>query len=85
MNSTGTGTLGRVSIYLGNEPILVDSHITIVRVNEAVSSKFLAYYLHLIEDIIITMGRGATNQQELNKTVLEKLKIKIPDLKLKKK
>lgn len=81
VNSTGTGTLGRVSIYLGNEPILVDSHITIVRVNEAVSSKFLAYYLHLIEDIIITMGRGATNQQELNKTVLEKLKIKIPDLK----
>lgn len=85
VNSTGTGTLGRVSIYLGNEPILVDSHITIVRVNEAVSSKFLAYYLHLIEDIIITMGRGATNQQELNKTVLEKLKIQIPDLETQKK
>lgn len=81
INSTGTGTLGRVSIYLESNPILVDSHITIVRLKDEVEPKFLANYLHLIEEVIIRMGRGATNQQELNKSVLEKMKFRFPGLK----
>lgn len=81
INSTGTGTLGRVSIFDKKyNNILVDTHITIVRTKDDISPFYLGYYLHLIEDTLVLLGRGATNQQELNKGVLEKLKIKIPDL-----
>ncbi len=82
INSTGTGTLGRVAFFKGNKKeVLVDSHVTIVRPNKEIIPSFLAYYLHLNENVLVGLGRGATNQQELNKSDLVRLKIQLPDLK----
>lgn len=79
INSTGTGTLGRVS-YVENTtcPITVDTHVTILRVDNKIYSKFLYFYLFYNEGYIASLGRGATNQQELNSEAIKG--IHIPDL-----
>lgn len=45
VNSTGTGTLGRVSQVTSNIRATVDSHVTIVRPAEKVDPLFLGYAL----------------------------------------
>ena len=53
VNSTGTGTLGRVAIYEEDFPALCDSHITIIRLKQKtddglrISPRYVDYYLHL--------------------------------------
>ena len=79
VNSTGAGTLGRIAYFPGySEPVLVDSHVTILRVKEDYPSIVLAYYLYSIEAYIGTLGKGSTNQLELGRDTL--LRLDIPDL-----
>lgn len=79
INSTGAGTLGRIAYFPGNsEPVLVDSHVTILRVKEDYPSIVLAYYLFSVEAYIGTLGKGSTNQLELGRDAL--LRLDIPDL-----
>ncbi len=80
VNSTGVGTLGRVGqIKSINEPITVDSHVTIVRPSKEINPIFFGYAMILNQPIIEQMGEGATGQTELSRARLRyNLFIKIP-------
>lgn len=81
INSTGTGTLGRVACSkIQNMPITFDSHVTLCRVGKEYNNFFIGYYLHSIEKELENFGRGSTNQTELNINDIKKIKINIPDL-----
>lgn len=81
INSTGTGTLGRVAIYKHHlDNISADGHVTILHTNSNVNSAYLGYYLHSVEPLIESLGRGSTNQMELSLTDLKTIKIVLPPL-----
>lgn len=73
VNSTGTGTLGRVAQVreAPNEATTVDSHVTIVRPKPAAFHlDFFGYMLVVIEDAIKEAGEGCGGQTELARAVL---------------
>lgn len=75
VNSTGTGTLGRVAQVrqLPIEPTTVDTHVTIVRPKKDLFyDDFFGYMLIKIEEDITAAGEGASGQTELSRTKLEK-------------
>jgi type I restriction enzyme S subunit len=81
VNSTGTGTLGRTAqVKEVNQPMSVDTHVTIVRPNNTVDKKFIGFQLALKEPEIVSLGKGATNQQELGRTELGGIEILLPPL-----
>lgn len=74
VNSTGTGTLGRVAQVLSSpdEPTTVDTHVTIVRpLPEVFYQPFFGYCMIHIEDQLIKGGMGASGQTELPRADLE--------------
>ena len=80
VNSTGTGTLGRVAqLMIEPDKVTVDTHVTIVRGNDNVSKLYLGRTLELLQPFIESLGKGATNQQELGRLDLASIvKINIP-------
>jgi type I restriction enzyme, S subunit len=85
VNSTGTGTLGRVSQYFGsNDFCTVDTHVTIARGNTSVISPYvLGRFLEHVEPFIVNLGKGATNQQELSGSdMCVAIKINLPPIEL---
>lgn len=72
INSTGTGTVGRVGYYLTKSLakeypfMLPDSHVTVIRVGEKINSKYVYYVLRSpsIQSIMFKQFRGSTNQKE---------------------
>lgn len=73
INSTGTGTLGRVAQLREApiEPTTVDSHVTIARsVPGKFFSDFFGYMLIFIEEAIKEAGEGCGGQTELARSVL---------------
>ncbi|MEW2384044.1 restriction endonuclease subunit S [Micromonospora sp. NPDC047707] len=87
INSTGTGTLGRVGYFRGspnNTPCIADSHITIARFSpDIVYPRFGYYWLrsepfqrHILSALVV----GATNQIELNSERLARAPIPLPPL-----
>jgi type I restriction enzyme, S subunit len=84
-NSTGSGTIGRATIYRHSEavngPVLIDTHISIVRCTHCLPeyvSRFLST-LH-VQKIISDLNVGSTNQLELPRAVIAELKIPLPPL-----
>jgi type I restriction enzyme, S subunit len=81
VNSTGTGTLGRIGIWKAKHTIAFDSHLTLVRVQQMHCPDFFYYQLRSsnsqqwIENHCIS---GSTNQIELSRTAFQKLKVKFP-------
>ena len=72
INSTGTGTLGRVGLFNinilnGYECIVADSHITVVRCSQLMFSKYVYYFLCSAyqQKTIEENAAGSTNQKEL--------------------
>lgn len=82
VNSTGTGTLGRVAQLRTDppEPTTVDSHVTIVRPTPGLFFQdFFGYMLRDIEDQLKESGEGCGGQTELNRSVLaEKFLVRFP-------
>jgi len=73
VNSTGTGTLGRVAQLrdVPLEPTTVDSHVTIVRPKPGkFFPDFFGYMLIVIEEAIKEAGEGCGGQTELSRSVL---------------
>ena len=73
VNSTGTGTLGRVAQVRvePEEATTVDSHVTIVRPKPGLFHlDFFGYMLVVIEDAIKEAGEGCGGQTELARSVL---------------
>lgn len=83
-NSTGTGTIGRASIYQGNlKNAVVDSHVTIVRTtNNYVIPEYVFYFIMspYVQKNIEKMQSGSTNQVELGRTDIEQTIIPIAPL-----
>lgn len=74
VNSTGTGTLGRVAQVRATprEPTTVDTHVTIVRPSPNLfHDAFFGYMLIKIEKEITSSGEGASGQTELARAKLE--------------
>jgi type I restriction enzyme, S subunit len=86
VNSTGTGTIGRVGLWDTNDsPIyFADTHVTVVRPNpSAVVPKFLCESLlspWIQRELENGCFSGSTNQVELNKTAFLDLALLLPPL-----
>ena len=83
INSTGTGTLGRIGIYRNNDnphhiPIVPDSHVTVVRAAKNIEPSYLFFYLKFMQRKIEEMGEGSTNQKELKPLTIQKIRLPIP-------
>lgn len=79
VNSTGVGTLGRVAQVLSSdEPTIVDSHVTIVRVNEFLTWNYLGLSMMRRQHEIEELGEGTTGQTELSRSRLSALQLVIP-------
>ena len=82
-NSTGTGTVGRA--YLVEEkdctpPKVVDSHVTIVRATAGLEPRYLFNWIKspAVQDKILEMCDGTTNQIELSRTAIAATTIPVP-------
>ncbi|MYS72491.1 hypothetical protein GTY88_19000, partial [Streptomyces sp. SID5926] len=79
VNSTGVGTLGRVALWMSGGAATVDSHITIVRFDEAQIDPLCAGFAMLrAQPEIEARGEGSTGQTELRRTQLGSLGITLP-------
>lgn len=80
VNSTGQGTLGRVARWTQSGGVTVDSHITIVRFDQAkVDPVCAGMALLASQQTIEEMGEGSTGQTELSRTELGKLRLRLPE------
>ncbi|MCV9387430.1 restriction endonuclease subunit S [Reichenbachiella ulvae] len=77
VNSTGTGTLGRVAnIKSLSEPTTIDSHVTVLRPDtEKVCSNYFNGIIFSIEKFIEDMGEGSTGQTELSRARLSEVNV----------
>lgn len=86
VNSTGTGTLGRVGFYQvennPNElPVVPDSHVTTIRVSENLEALYIYSFMKHNQSYLESKGEGSTNQKELKPHALAELLIPIPPAK----
>ena len=87
INSTGGGTVGRtgyVDEYVFSEfdKFVADSHVTVVRSNKNICSKYVYYFLitPLIQTGIEERCSGSTNQIELGTETIKNYLIPLPSL-----
>nr|WP_167535436.1 restriction endonuclease subunit S [Streptomyces nitrosporeus] len=87
INSTGTGTLGRVGFFTGapdDIPCMADSHVTIARTkSDELHPRFAYYWLGsqpFQEYVYAALAVGATNQIELNRESLGDAPVPVPPL-----
>ena len=85
INSTGTGTLGRVGIYRNTDnttglSIVPDSHVTVIRGFSCISSQYLYAFMKAHQSELEKKGEGSTNQKELKPLTLKEMLIAIPPL-----
>ena len=88
INSTGTGTLGRVNIFMKNEEkdiiYTIDTHITLLRLKQWKSNSiYLKNYFRIpiIQKYLINKCvNGSTNQIELSKEKFNNFKVLLPAL-----
>lgn len=77
--STGAGTLGRVGQIFGVYPnTTLDSHVTLVRAAPTIGKQFLYHFLKSKQLYLMGMGKGSTNQLELNRATIQNLSLIIP-------
>ena len=85
INSTGTGTMGRVEIFSDEDRIngmciVPDSHVTVVRVGDAVEPYYIFHILKNYQKYLESMGEGSTNQKELKPLAIMSLVLPLPPL-----
>ena len=83
INSTGTGTLGRVGFYqvsdnISNMDIVPDSHVTVVRAYHSINSFYLYAFMKANQSELEKKGEGSTNQKELKPVTLKEMLVPIP-------
>ena len=86
INSTGIGTAGRVTLFDLDGDFVVDSHITIVRLNQ--EKALPKYVLYALANIgfknIEAMATGQSGQIELALPTINSIRIPLPDIKIQK-
>jgi type I restriction enzyme M protein len=81
INSTGTGTAGRVTYFDLAGDFVVDSHVTILRPNAKLNPKFGLYSLGRIGfKEIEKLADGASGQIELTLETISEIQIPLPPL-----
>lgn len=85
INSTGTGTLGRVGIFdykiLDDvTAVYPDSHVSSVRINQKLFAKYFYYFVKNRQCYLEEMGEGSTNQKELKIDTIANLIVPLPPL-----
>lgn len=83
INSTGTGTLGRVGIFNCPIPddvnaVYPDSHVTTVRILPEIDKLYCYYFIKNKQSYLGTMGEGSTNQKELKPDTISSLYFPLP-------
>ena len=83
VNSTGTGTLGRIGLYRASDnhiglPIVPDSHVTVVRGFSNIQAFYLYAFLKANQSKIEKEGEGSTNQKELKPLTLKEMLVPMP-------
>ena len=85
INSTGTGTLGRVGFYQNADnrlglPIIPDSHVTVVRGFGSVQAFYLYAFMKANQSELEKRGEGSTNQKELKPLTLKEMLVPMPPI-----
>lgn len=82
INSTGVGTAGRVNLFNIDGDFVVDSHVTIVRLDTTiVKPKYILYALSNIGfKTLESMALGQSGQIELPIGVIENIRIPVPPM-----
>ena len=88
INSTGTGTLGRMNIInnIINEKFTIDSHVMLLRLKK--EKALPIYFINIFmgeeyqKELILKCVNGSTNQIELSKEKFAKFKIPVPPIEL---
>ena len=87
LNSTGTGTVGRLSLlreedFANYKKMVADSHVTVIRLVGYVVEKYLLFYLSspIIQDNMDTLTTGTTKQKELVLATVENIFVSLPPL-----
>jgi len=85
INSTGTGTLGRVGLYQtsGNRlnlPIVPDSHVTVIRGFSSIQAFYLYTFMKANQSELEKKGEGSTNQKELKPLTLKEMLVPLPPI-----
>ena len=83
VNSTGTGTLGRVGFYRTSDnhiglPIVPDSHVTIIRGVSSMQAFYLYAFMKVNQRELEKKGEGSTNQKELKPITLKEMLVPLP-------
>ena len=81
VNSTGVGTLGRVAIVKRLRELFttVDSHVTIVRIDEQNANRYyVGYSLSARQHELEKLGNGSTGQTEMSREKLGAQQILMP-------
>ena len=83
VNSTGTGTLGRVGFYrtVDNRlglPIVPDSHVTVIRGSSNIQAFYLYAFMKANQGMLEKEGDGSTNQKELKPLTLKEMLVPMP-------
>lgn len=83
VNSTGYGTLGRISLWLHEtaqlKTVITDTHITTIRFDDQkVDPAFAAMVLSAQENAVANLAEGSTGQTELKRELIENFEIMLP-------
>ena len=80
INSTGTGTLGRVAqVWFEANNMTVDSHVTIVRPKDPILQSYIGFWGLSHESEIEAQHTGSTGQTELPRDRGKAMELPLPD------
>ena len=80
INSTGTGTLGRVAqVWFEASNMTVDSHVTIVRPKDPILQSYIGFWGLSHESEIEAQHTGSTGQTELPRDRVKAMELPLPD------
>ena len=72
INSTGTGTAGRVAqVYDIQLPTTIDGHMILLRTTEEIDPLYYGYAVKANQKFIETLAEGSTGQTEINRQRLQ--------------
>lgn len=83
VNSTGVGTLGRISYVkrLPEKKVTFDSHVKLIRADTTqILDEFLALGMLGYQPYLEASANGSTGQAELDSAILENLEIAVPHI-----
>ena len=82
ISSTGTGSTGRVDIFVESVPAITDGHITVLRINKDIVDPFFVFSFLKTEYAkrqLLRMERGSSGQIELYPDDIANLLVPLPE------